>query len=182
LIETPKSCEGPARPQSMGGVSCGPAPAMPCGPVTPKKHRQKLNTASYRLPLAVARKVKRQEIEREPEARKAVDKEYNKLSDMVHPDTRNWSLGHRFRTRKGGCSVGGQQEWHLCILRHDCRTLFPEGFRVITWRSWASLQRKTCAVRRSSDGQPVRSRPVPGTGKFSAFNDGFQGNRRLEPN
>ena len=59
---------------------------MPCGPVTTKKHRQKLATASYRLPLAVARKVKRQEIEREPEARKAVDKEFYKLNDMPHPD------------------------------------------------------------------------------------------------
>ena len=59
LIGNPKSCEEPTRLQSMGGVSCGTAPAMPCGPVTTKKHRQKLVTATYRLPLAVARKVKR---------------------------------------------------------------------------------------------------------------------------
>ena len=59
---------------------------MPCGAVMPKKHRQKLVTATFRLPLAVARKVKRQDIEREPEARKAVDVEFNKLATQSHPD------------------------------------------------------------------------------------------------
>ena len=38
------------------------------------------------MPLAVARKVAKAEIDREPEARAAVDKEFAKLSSMKHPD------------------------------------------------------------------------------------------------
>ena len=68
---------------NINGVA---APAMPCEPVTPQIHREKMSSPDFHLPLAVARKVTKSEIEREPEARVAVDKEFTKLATMKHPD------------------------------------------------------------------------------------------------
>ncbi len=45
-----------------------------------------MGTDTYHLPLAIARKVKRHEVELEPKAREAVDKEFNKLATQFHPD------------------------------------------------------------------------------------------------
>ena len=114
-----KSREGPTvdwndhhfRPLSrnINGVT---APAMPCGPVTPKKHREKLVAPNFRLPLAVARKVAKSEIEREPAARIAVDKEFTKLATMEHPDKKGigvWdinSVREKSDVRKEATSAG----------------------------------------------------------------------------
>jgi hypothetical protein len=62
------------------------APAMPCEPSCTIVHRPKLVCNDFHLPLAVARKVGRKEVERVPEAREAMDKEYNKLLNAPHPD------------------------------------------------------------------------------------------------
>ena len=59
----------------------------------PYNHHEKLDT--YHFPLAVARKVKRQEIEREPKAREAVDTELNKLATQSHPDGKGHGVGHK---------------------------------------------------------------------------------------
>ena len=59
--------ERPTPCQAMAKLSNGIHPAMPCSTKDPKvrhKHRVKLVTDTYHFPLAVARKVKRQEIER----------------------------------------------------------------------------------------------------------------------
>ena len=58
----------------------------------PYKHREKLVADTFHFPLAVARKVKRQEIEREPKAREAVDTEFNKLATQSHPDGKGHGL------------------------------------------------------------------------------------------
>ena len=62
------------------------APAMPCEPSCTIVHRPKLTYYNFHLPLAVARKVGRKEVEAVPEARAAVDKEYDKLLNAPHPD------------------------------------------------------------------------------------------------
>ncbi len=70
-----KPRERPTPGQAMAKLSNGRHPAMLCStkdPKVPYKHREKPVTDTYHLPLAVARKVKRQEIEREPKAREAV--------------------------------------------------------------------------------------------------------------
>ncbi len=75
--------------QGMAKVRNSTTPAFPCqmkDPTVPNKHRQNLVTSTDSLPLAVARKVKRQEIEREPKARAAVDLEFQKLATQSHPD------------------------------------------------------------------------------------------------
>jgi len=113
--EPGKTREGPSaeskKPLSMN-INGSTAPAMPCEPVAPQIHRDKMSGPDFHLPLAVARKVKASEIEREPEARKAVDKEFTKLATMEHPDKKGigvWdidSVREKSDVRKEATALG----------------------------------------------------------------------------
>ena len=62
------------------------APAMPVDNAAVHKHRERIPLIEQLYPAAVARKVKKAEVDREPKAKAAVDKEYFKLEEMPHPD------------------------------------------------------------------------------------------------
>ena len=61
-----------------------------------KDHRERELGRSVPLPCAVARKVNRYEIDKVPEARDAVNGEWDKLASLPHPDSKGkgtWDIG-----------------------------------------------------------------------------------------
>ena len=112
-------------------------------PVVPLdlSHRVKEPDWSPCIPSAVARKVGRAEVERVPDAAAAVDKEWDKLAKMPHPDGKGfgvwdiskveekWVVAKRFREmgKKGS-------------FRESCRALFSERLRVARRRSSEEVQ------------------------------------------
>jgi hypothetical protein len=76
----------PAVPAVAGTVRTVAAPAMPVDCDSPPEHRWRIPECDPLFPSAVARKVKRAEVEQMPAAKAAVDKEWFKLLAMPHPD------------------------------------------------------------------------------------------------
>jgi len=80
------ACGTPAVPATVGTVRTVAAPAMPVDYDIAPEHRCRVSEYDPLFPSAVARKVKRAEVEQVPAAKQAVDKEWFKLLDAPHPD------------------------------------------------------------------------------------------------
>lgn len=74
------------KPVTKCPVRTAAAPAMPVIKDHGQEHREKIPLCSLPFNVAVARKVSRTEVEKVPEARLAVDKEWNKLAETPYPD------------------------------------------------------------------------------------------------
>ncbi len=124
--------ERPTPGQAMAKLSNGTHPSMPCSTKDPKvqKLRVKLVTDAYHLPLAVARKVKRQEIESKPKAREAVDIEFNKLATQSHPDGKGNGVWDIKTVREKRDVRWEANKIGVVVLFAMIAKLFPEGIRT----------------------------------------------------
>ena len=85
-------------------------------PVGSQPHRSRIPEVSIPFTVAVARKVKRADVERVPAAKDAVDAEWKKLAEMPHPDGKGVGvLGHFIGSKKERCypQISDKSEkWH----------------------------------------------------------------------
>ena len=83
------------------------------------------------MPLAVARKVGRKEVESVPEARAAVDKEYDKLLNAPHPDGKGKGVWDMDSVKEKKTVKREAERLGLTVFfRSVGRALFPERFRI----------------------------------------------------